>query len=643
MITMRKYVAGAATVVVGGVVALSGAAHAAEPGGLEIITRRHRGVPDGVGRRGDAAGRRPTARRRSRCWRRDARRGDRRAPLHRGSRGAAAPRHVGQHGRRPAREREGGSQRVPLACSRPRSGPAWSRTVRRRRCSPRPPPIDRRHGAAIAPLVAGTDTALYDAVIFAGGQFTSDASRRALVLLTDGEDNVSRATIDEAAAVAAGLPVHVIELVTDRERPPGARPAGRRRRRHGHDGHRSGRADRPVPARRRHRRQPVPGQLHERRLGARRPHRPGSRRDGHAQPPRRPSGCPLRRPPRRRHRPTTTAPTPATTPPTPAAAAPRVRPLAEAAPHDEALERRAPDRRRARSSSSMLITTALVLRRDGGRRAMIRSGLGLERARDAGTGVVKLKERTTAGVDRFLERRGRSRSASSALEAAGISLRPGEFVMLVLTATAVGALAMLALFGPLALLATIVLGPLTAKIVLDRRCASRRAKFAEQLAGNLQLLTSSLKSGYGLLPALDNVAQEAEEPSKSEFRRALLEIRVGRDVSEALAALGARMASKDFEWVVGAIDINREVGGDLALDPRQRRRDHPRTPAARSPRQRPHRRGSPVGLRADRPPGVRWPRDVRDQSRLSRAAVLRRRASCCSPSAPGCSSPDGCG
>ena len=121
------------------------------------------------------------------------------------------------------------------------------------------------------------------------------------------------------------------------------------------------------------------------------------------------------------------------------------------------------------------------------------------------------------------------------------------------------------MFGPLGLLATIVLVPFVAKAVLNRRAARRRAKFAELLPDNLQLLTSSLKSGYGLLPALDNVAQEAEEPARSEFRRVLLEIRVGRDPSDALNALAARMASKDFEWVVGAIDINREIGGDLAL------------------------------------------------------------------------------
>ena len=70
--------------------------------------------------------------------------------------------------------------------------------------------------ASIAPLQAGTDTALYDAVIFAAGQFTPAAERRSIVLLTDGEDNVSVASVDAALAAAAGVPIHVIELVTER-------------------------------------------------------------------------------------------------------------------------------------------------------------------------------------------------------------------------------------------------------------------------------------------------------------------------------------------------------------------------------------------------------------------------------------------
>jgi tight adherence protein B len=66
------------------------------------------------------------------------------------------------------------------------------------------------------------------------------------------------------------------------------------------------------------------------------------------------------------------------------------------------------------------------------------------------------------------------------------------------------------------------------------------------------------------MQALDSVAEEAEEPARSEFAHVLVESRLGRDLSEALHALAQRMESKDLEWVVSAIDINRETGGNLS-------------------------------------------------------------------------------
>ena len=49
-----------------------------------------------------------------------------------------------------------------------------------------------------------------------------------------------------------------------------------------------------------------------------------------------------------------------------------------------------------------------------------------------------------------------------------------------------------------------------------------------------------------------------------ELRRALVEQRLGIDISDALEGVGHRMDSEDFGWVVMAIRIQREVGGNLA-------------------------------------------------------------------------------
>jgi len=78
------------------------------------------------------------------------------------------------------------------------------------------------------------------------------------------------------------------------------------------------------------------------------------------------------------------------------------------------------------------------------------------------------------------------------------------------------------------------------------------------------MLIASLRSGFGLNQALEVLAEEAEEPARSEFAQVAAESRMGRDLSDSLRALSQRMDSQDLDWVVGAIDINRDTGGNLA-------------------------------------------------------------------------------
>jgi tight adherence protein B len=75
---------------------------------------------------------------------------------------------------------------------------------------------------------------------------------------------------------------------------------------------------------------------------------------------------------------------------------------------------------------------------------------------------------------------------------------------------------------------------------------------------------TSLKAGFGLTQALTTVAEEGEEPSRSEFGQVLAETRMGRDLPDALRSLSERMANKDLEWVVSAVEINRQTGGNLS-------------------------------------------------------------------------------
>jgi tight adherence protein B len=170
----------------------------------------------------------------------------------------------------------------------------------------------------------------------------------------------------------------------------------------------------------------------------------------------------------------------------------------------------------------------------------------------------------SAWIDRGLERRGRRRSLNDKLERAGLELRPGEYVLLVAcVAFSVAAVCWL-LSGPLLGLLAAAAVPLAATTWVRIRGDKRVESFAGQLGDTLQLLSGGMRAGYGLLQAVDSVAREAPDPTATEFRRAMTEVQLGRDLTDALEAMAARVGNDDFEWVVRAITIHREVGGDLA-------------------------------------------------------------------------------
>ena len=77
-------------------------------------------------------------------------------------------------------------------------------------------------------------------------------------------------------------------------------------------------------------------------------------------------------------------------------------------------------------------------------------------------------------------------------------------------------------------------------------------------------MAGGLQAGLSLPQAVDSVVREGSEPMAGELRRALVEQRLGVDITDALEGVGQRMDSADFNWIVMAIRIQREVGGNLA-------------------------------------------------------------------------------
>src|SRR6185437_2866651 len=80
----------------------------------------------------------------------------------------------------------------------------------------------------------------------------------------------------------------------------------------------------------------------------------------------------------------------------------------------------------------------------------------------------------------------------------------------------------------------------------------------------LQLVVGALRSGFTLQQAVDALVREGPDPVAGEFSRALAEIRLGGDLEDALDRVAARNSSRDLAWLVMAIRIQREVGGNLS-------------------------------------------------------------------------------
>jgi tight adherence protein B len=109
-----------------------------------------------------------------------------------------------------------------------------------------------------------------------------------------------------------------------------------------------------------------------------------------------------------------------------------------------------------------------------------------------------------------------------------------------------------------------VLQPAWERLVERSRMPKRQRKFAEQLPDVLQLLITTLRAGFGLTQALDAVTKDAEEPSRTEWEQVLTASRMGQDMAVAMRALAERMGCPDLAWIAGAVEINRDTGGNLA-------------------------------------------------------------------------------
>lgn len=102
------------------------------------------------------------------------------------------------------------------------------------------------------------------------------------------------------------------------------------------------------------------------------------------------------------------------------------------------------------------------------------------------------------------------------------------------------------------------------RIYVSRATSQRLIKFETQLPDTLALWVNALRSGFSVLQAMEAISRDAPEPTATEFKRVVQEVQLGIDVEDALEHLLNRVESEDLDLVITAVNIQREVGGNLA-------------------------------------------------------------------------------
>ncbi len=168
-------------------------------------------------------------------------------------------------------------------------------------------------------------------------------------------------------------------------------------------------------------------------------------------------------------------------------------------------------------------------------------------------------------ISKPLVERNFAQSLEYKLRQAGLPLLGGEYIVIVLmSSTVIGFLVFLVTLSPVFALIGAVLVPLFYWAVIMTLIARRLKAFTEQLGDCLITISNALRAGYSFQQTVEIISSEMEPPIGEEFSRMNHDIFMGVPLEEALDTANKRIGSSDFELVVTAVLIQREVGGNLA-------------------------------------------------------------------------------
>lgn len=169
-------------------------------------------------------------------------------------------------------------------------------------------------------------------------------------------------------------------------------------------------------------------------------------------------------------------------------------------------------------------------------------------------------------LNRVIAGRSFANDLATQLARADLKLTVGEFLALQVIMIVFGGFIgwVLAPDTIVFVLLTAVLGFFTPRFYVRMAQGRRLKAFNNQLGDFLNLMVNGLRAGYSVNQAMEAVANELPAPLSIEIGRVVQEMQIGLTMEVALANLLRRVRSEDLDLIVTAMNVQREVGGNLA-------------------------------------------------------------------------------
>ncbi len=183
--------------------------------------------------------------------------------------------------------------------------------------------------------------------------------------------------------------------------------------------------------------------------------------------------------------------------------------------------------------------------------------------------VLSEKERTaplTEWLNRSVEKSSIGDKISKNLSRADLKLKPGEYIAILIISAFLVGFVLWYLGGKLLVVGIIgaVIGYFIPGMYVSGQQKKRLIKFDQQLPDMLNLMVNGLRAGFSTMQAMEAVSRELPPPICDEFRRVVQEMQLGLPMEKTLDNLLERIPSDDLDLTITAINVQREVGGNLA-------------------------------------------------------------------------------